>query len=221
MWEEREIGGGGISASERVGYSRTGQRPPRPHITQIPNFSISPMSRLWCRPDTQWWGAGPGQMEDWGHDTSRVGERQPGDGLQHPLLCFNVEINILIMLCARCVLWMQPGLTLGPLPLWMMDEPGPSQDRVCSPAKASLPPPPLLLPWPAPGTDINCQALIHFTGSNIQRDFYLGGFLFIHDFFCVDNNNNGPLSCRDLLRAPDPGYENYCPRMKPGASNEN
>ena len=99
-----------------------------------------------------------------------------------------------------------------------MDEPRPSQDRVCSPAKASLPLPPLL--WTAPGTDINCQALIHFTGSNIQRDFYLGGFLFIMTFFYVDNNNNnGPLSCRDLLRAP--GYENYCPRMKPGASNEN
>ena len=44
-------------------------------------------------------------------------------------------INILIMLCARWVLWMQhwPSARLCPLPLWMMDQLGPSQDRVCSP----------------------------------------------------------------------------------------
>ena len=138
----------------------------------------------------------------------------------HPVLMF--EINILIiMLCARCsVCWMQHSAWLGPLPLWMMDEPGPSQDRVCSPlpGQGLAPPPPLPCPG-SPGTDINCQALIHFTGSNIQRYFYLGGIFVHHDFFVWIIIIMG-LSWRDLLRAPDPGYEN-CPRMKPGASNEN
>ena len=140
----------------------------------------------------------------------------------HPVLMF--EINILIiMLCARCsVCWMQHcGLTRPPPPLddgWARAKPRSCLLPAPRPRPRSPAPPPLASPG-SPGTDINCQALIHFTGSNIQRYFYLGGIFVHHDFFVRIVIIMG-LSWRDLLRAPDPGYEN-CPRMKPGASNEN
>ena len=144
MWEEREIGRRDLPRSVLVtaGQARglPGHRSHRFPISQFPRCP-GPGAALTCNGE----GRAPARWRT-GVTTRLVWERDNREMVCSILLCFNVGINILIMLCARCVLWMQPGLTLGPLPLWMMDEPGPSQDRVCSPAKASLPPPPLPSP---------------------------------------------------------------------------
>lgn len=76
MWEEREMGRRDLSRSVLVTAGQARGRP-GPQITQIPNFSISPMP-LDPVPGAALARNGEGRAgarwEDWGHDTSRVGE---------------------------------------------------------------------------------------------------------------------------------------------------
>ena len=137
---------------------RTGR--PRPQITRIPNFSISLLAQALVSPlscDVCWHrvrGRTPGQMVRRHQEvtTRLVWEaRRTEERYTLTSSCFNISlINILIMLCARWALWMQPRPLAAPAPSpsgWWMS---PGQAKIVfaprSPAKALLPP-----PSPSPG----------------------------------------------------------------------